>query len=288
MHDKIYEIKEEEGSLNHIDDFSSKSTKNHKNDYVNNFNKISKNKNKLFTYDHKGKNIKQKYYSNFIFTTKFPETEYKVRFLDNYLQKDSLKRNIFGNNEETKESKTNIKTNINNGNRKISSNDLIYSNNSIEKGNIKKQNYSSNDLRTYNTNYILSTNSNNNNNIIDSNSKYDQNMSLNFYMPASKRSSDKTIDNYYKMIINNIDNKLFNIHKPNKFNKKPDIQKKIDKTFSSDKIKTYTDISFKNPINTFRDSALQNKQFYNNNNNNYGGLFNKIDRKNGGLKLLAH
>ena len=195
------------------------------------------------------------------------------------MQKDSLIRNIFGNNEETKESKTNI----NNG--KITNNNLFYNNNSIEKGNIIKQNYSSTDLKTYNTNYILSTNSNNN--IIDSNSKFDQNISSsNFYMPANKRSSDKTIDNYYKMIINNIDDKLFNIHKYNK-NKRPVIKKRIDKTFSSDKIKTYTDISFKSPINTFRDSTLQNKQFYNNK-YNYGGLFNKINRKIGGLKLLAH
>lgn len=275
IEEKINESEEEE-NVNHFFD-NNKNIKKRNNDHINNFNK-------LFTYEQNvnsinGKDdfqkLKQKYYSNFLFTTRIPETEYKVRFLDQYLQKDSMVKNLFANYEDTKESNNNI------NNEKNSNKDIYYNNNSILKGYTAKN---------INNNYILSTNSTNN--VIDSNSKYNNNNTYDQYMNSnisnlsilkSNRTNDKTVDNFYKKILNSIDNRLNKIQKNRHItNKKSDIIKRnFDNRISSDKIKTFSDISYKSGINSFRDTNFKQKILYKDFYKYYGGLFDKIDKNNG-------
>ena len=60
--------------------------------------------------------IKKQYFSDNIFSSRFPNTEYKVKFFNNYLQRDSVVKNLFNNYNETKNDKNDIKTNMNSRN----------------------------------------------------------------------------------------------------------------------------------------------------------------------------
>ena len=53
------------------------------------------NDNKLDDYE----KLKQRYFCHNIFSARFPNSEYKVKYLNNYLQKDSLIKNLFNQNK---------------------------------------------------------------------------------------------------------------------------------------------------------------------------------------------
>ena len=83
--------------------------------------------------------LKKKYFSANIFSSRFPSTEYKTKFLNNFFRKDSVVKNLFSNYNETKNDKNNI--NINTNTKNINA-ELININN-ISPTNIHNINFNS-------------------------------------------------------------------------------------------------------------------------------------------------
>ena len=255
--------------------------------------------------------VKEKYFSKNLFTSKFPETEYKTKYLDNFLKNDSLVKNLFANYiDETKENKNinnknpetnnNLNTNNNKTNNNKINNNLknknLYNNifedkHTEKKNNIKRNN--STDLKLKNSNNILSID--NTNNIIDPNNKsnnFGHSLNLNTFtiyrnMIYKKYNSDGHINNSYQMILNSIDDKLNNLNKYRNKSVFPDT--KFNKVSSTGKIRTISNLSFKSSKNSFRDSSfnLKNINTIKNNNKYYRDIFDKFDKYNG-FKMIDH
>ena len=318
-----------------------KNNKNGKNKYNNENNNFQK--------------VKEKYYCQNIYKAIFPHTEYKIKYLDNYLKNDSLRKNLFSNyvyeNEESNKKnvhnniKFNINSNTNNNNinnnnpnnannnsniknspNNVNNNTIINNNpnsinsytnnNNISANNINNNNsnnsnnatfyhnlyktpssqkrniinrYNSNDLKSKNNNIVSMDTTNT---IIDSNNKYnnktEQSINSNTYSINSNRiykkhNSFDQFDNAYKMIIDSIDDKLYNKYKYN--NKSILSGSKNNNIYSSsiDKINIFSNTDYKNSKNTFRDSALNSK----NRKSYYKDICDKYDKYNG-LKMTTH
>ncbi len=100
---------------------------------------ILKNKKNKMNNNSNGKNdflkVKEKYFSPNIYSIQFPETEYRIKYLDNYFRNDSIKKNLFGKNNNDNNNE-NINGDINNNidmNQNININnyniDINYNNN---------------------------------------------------------------------------------------------------------------------------------------------------------------
>ena len=297
--------------------------------------------------------VKKKYFSQNIFNLRFPETEFKIKYFDNYLRNDSLKKNLFNNfdNDKEKEKKENI--NINNENRNNNNNNIknnIDINKNINNNNInansnttnaiinnsniqtninasnininnlnnninnndngnyiniyqnifktplgQKKNafnkYYSNDLKSK-TNNIVSTDSTNT--LIETNIKYnnktEQSINTNIYLMNGNRyhkrsESDEHIDNTYQMIINSIDEKLYEKSR-SKNNSILSGGGRYNRDFSSssEKIKNYS-IDYKNHKNIFRSPVFQTRGLTTK--NYYKDICDKFDKYNG-LKMTSH
>ena len=260
--------------FNSID--NKKNDKNNNNE-INKNDAKNKNNNNINNKDDFQK-IKEKYFSKFLFTTRFPETEYKIKFLDKYFKNNSLAKNLFANYKEEKEEKEENNTNKNNKNmNNINLNNInIYNSNKKTNINInsfktplvheqkQKENINKSDSNINTKNNIISPkilykNSNETdttNTVIDSNHKYnnlEQSMNSNAYTYTmrtnrifNKYKNNDEFDNTYKMIINTIDNKLYNNKKyKNEGNFGYDnINKRIISS-STDKIKAFSTIMYK-------------------------------------------
>ena len=308
--EKTYESQEDQ-SINKNNN-NEKGQNNDKNDNDKSGNNIDNNNNNSMNDKNCNTNIKddfqkvkEKYFSKNIFTNKFPETEYKTKYLDNFLKNDSLVKNLFANYiDETKENKNlnnnnpNINNNTTTNNNKINNNlnknlyNNIFENGQTQKENKIKRNNST-DLKLKNSNNILSTDITNN--IIDSNNKsnnFEHSLNLNTYtiytnMIYKKYNSDGHINNSYQMILNSIDDKLNNLNKYKNKSIFPDA--KFNKASSTDKIRTISNLSFKISKNSFRDSSfkLRNINTIKNNNKYYRDIFDKFDKYNG-FKMIDH
>lgn len=163
--------------------------------------------------------IKQKYFSKNIFATKFPNTEYKFKYLNNFFEDNSESKNLLGNNKDEKngDNKLNIRNcykpinkNPSNAKQNISLNRYDSFNFKQKKsGNISPKMLfkNSNDLDTTNT-------------LIDSNRNYNIDQNSNSYNYAmisirvlNEEKSDNEINDMYKVILNSIDNKLYKRNK---------------------------------------------------------------------------
>ena len=222
--------------------------------------------------------IKEKYFSSYLFTTRFPETEYKIKYLDKFFQNNSLVKNLFVNYVDDKEDNYTNNTNINNKNININNKDInINNNNSLQTPlnqkhtdnfnksdsniniNIKKNNISPKLL------YKNSNETDTANTVIDSNHKNNLEQSLNsnaytYTMRSNKinnkyRNNDE-FDNTYRMIMDSIDNKLYNRKKNKTIIENMNINKR--RIYSSnDRIRAFSrfDFNFKNNY----DKIIQDK-----------------------------
>ena len=199
------EIKENknENPSNEKEDTPKFNTIDNKNDNSNNINKDN-NKN-----DIKGKNnsnntnnkddfqkIKEKYFSSYLFTTRFPETEYKIKYLDKFFQSNTLRKNLFANYVDDKEDNYTNNTNINN--------------NTNNNTNINNNNNTNNNTNINNNNTNNNTNINNNNNSnINNNNNSNININNSFKTPLNPKLKDN-FNNDSNIIIkkNNISPKI--------------------------------------------------------------------------------
>ena len=220
--------------------------------------------------------MKQKYLSKNIFTLNFPTTEYKIKYLDNFFQNDSLSKNLFGNytNKKDENNKTN-RSNLYNSIFKSPLN-MKYSDT------IRYDNY---DLKTRSYNNItpkkLFKNPNDNDfsyNINDYNSKFNSNnlsLNSNSYTTLSNKdlSNHKTydeIDKAYKTILNSIDDTL------NDINRRRHQGNQIRALSSSiDKKKPFSSSNHKIHKNSFRYLSFKSKNKY------YKDICDKFDKYNG-------
>ena len=261
----IYKIKNNENENENINDYNKNENINDNNNKIkingitNNENKADKkrkedNNNNKNNNNNNFQKIKMKYFSKHLFTTRFPETEFKTKYLDNYFQNNKeISKNLFGNYVHKKE-ETNKKVNTKN---------------SLSK---EKNNENSNNSKIDTINTI---------NIEQSYRSNTYNLSFNKYNKDHRE--DNEINNTYKMIINSIDDKLYN-----KKNKNKDrIILPYDSytrvmSGSIGKIKGLSKTQNNIYKSSFRDSALINK-----NNSYYKDISNKYDKYNR-LKFIPH
>ena len=308
---------------------------------------ILKNKKNKMNNNSNGKNdflkVKEKYFSPNIYSIQFPETEYRIKYLDNYFRNDSIKKNLFGknNNDNNNENingdinnnidmnqninKNNNNTNDNNNNNKLNNhnnpnnsnvnmnNSNIHSNVNVSNMNINnngnyisiyqnifkkpltpKRNivnkYNSNELKsktnlgsTDSTNTLFEVYNKNNN-------RTEQSINTNIYLMSSNRihkrsESDDYINNTYQMILNSIDEKLYDKNKykdKNRFSGGIRINK--NNSSISDIIKNNT-IDLKKHKNAFRSPALHKRA--SSNKNYYKDICDKYDKYNG-IKMTSH
>ena len=196
--------------------------------------------------------IKQKYFSKYLFTTRFPETEFKAKYLDNYFQNNkAISKNLFGNYSDKKE-ETNKKVNTKN-------------NYSKEKNNENSNNSKTDIINSMNIEQSYRSNA--------------YNLSINKY--NKEHREDNEINNRYKMIINSIDDKLYNKKNKNRAILPYDSYTRV-MSGSIGKIKGLSKTQNNIYKSSFRDSTLINK-----NNSYYKDISNKYDRYNR-LKLIHH
>ena len=188
--------------------------------------------------------IKEKYFSKFLFSTKFPETEYRTKYFDKYVQNESLSKNLFSNYIGKKEE--NNKSNYNNIN-------IINNNNQNNRSNNKNQN---NSLNSNNPNYI----SNNNNQNISINNTQ-SNIVINNNLNNISNNNNKSNIN------NNNQNNIFNNNDQNNIYRSQLNQNQTNTNNSKPKIITNTLVSSKNKISNETDTT--NTVFDSNNKYNY-------------------
>ena len=179
--------------------------------------------------------IKKKYFSANLFSSRFPKSEYKVKYLNNYFNKDSLVKNLFTQYKETQNEKKdmNINTNINNINNEQNNNINTASptnfcninfNTSLNNSIAFKPSKKLDQNNRYSNLNEQSLNSINNNKYSMSSPKY-------------KSPAKDEIENKYDKVLNSINEKL---HK-NKYKKKLsdiDNNNSFMRISSSDKIKS--------------------------------------------------
>ena len=250
----IYKIKNNENeNINDNNDIKINGITNNEN-----YNKENNNKNKDDKKRKEDNNnndfqkIKQKYFSKYLFTTRFPETEFKTKYLDNYFQNNkTISKNLFGNYTDKKE-ETNKK---------------VYTKNNLSK---EKNNENSNNSKTDIINTI---------NIEQSYRSNAYNLSLNKY--NKEHREDNEMNNTFKMIINSIDDKLYNKKNKNRTILPYDSYTRVMSGFvgkNKGLSKTQNNIY----RSSFRDSSLINK-----NNSYYKDISNKYDKYNR-LKFIPH
>ena len=250
----IYKIKNNENeNINDNNDIKINGITNNEN-----YNKENNNKNKDDKKRKEDNNnndfqkIKQKYFSKYLFTTRFPETEFKTKYLDNYFQNNkTISKNLFGNYTDKKE-ETNKK---------------VYTKNNLSK---EKNNENSNNSKTDIINTI---------NIEQSYRSNAYNLSLNKY--NKEHREDNEMNNTFKMIINSIDDKLYNKKNKNRTILPYDSYTRV-MSGSVGKNKGLSKTQNNIYRSSFRDSSLINK-----NNSYYKDISNKYDKYNR-LKFIPH
>ena len=269
---------------------------------------ILKNKKNKMNNNSNGNNdfqkVKEKYFSPNIYSIQFPETEYRIKYLDNYFRNDSIKKNLFGknnndnnpNNNNVNMNNSNIHSNVNVSNMNINNNGNYISiyQNIFKKPLTPKRNivnkYNSNELKsktnlgsTDSTNTLFEVYNKNNN-------RTEQSINTNIYLMSSNRihkrsESDDYINNTYQMILNSIDEKLYDKNKykdKNRFSGGIRINK--NNSSISDIIKNNT-IDLKKHKNAFRSPALHKRA--SSNKNYYKDICDKYDKYNG-IKMTSH
>ena len=299
--------------------------------------------------------IKEKYFSKFLFSTKFPETEYRTKYFDKYVQNESLSKNLFSNYIDKKEennksnynniniinNQNNISNNKNQNNSLNNNNPNYMSNNNNQNismnnsqsnivinnnlNNISNNNNKSN-INNNNQNNIFNNNDQNNiyrsqlnqnqtntnnskpkiitntlvssknkisnetdttNTVFDSNNKYnyiEQSSNTNTYIMTShrffnKNRTDRGTDTEFQMIINSIDDKLYNKKNKNKIIFPYNSQERVY-SYSYGKMKTSTNNKLYK--NSFRDALFSKYK-----NNSYKDICERYHRYNG-LKLISN
>ena len=246
--------------------------------------------------------IKEKYFSQSIYTPRISKTEFKIKYLDKFFQnnnKNSLVKNLFANyideknKNEKNDNNNNNEENINNNNNIFSKEINFSSLNQKE----NEMNDKENNLNIKNNSVIISpkllykkTNeTDSSNTLIDSNNKiknieqsYNSNMNtINVNRINNKYKLNDELEATYKNIINSIDDKLNNKNKKNKKFISNDNSNRII-SVSTDKIKTisngYSYLFNKN----YRDISLLNK-----NNRYYKEICERYDSING-LKMMPY
>ena len=292
-------------SINVEKDIESARLPNDNNKTINN-NTINKNNNK----DNFQK-IKEKYFSQSIYTPRIPQTEFKTKYLDKFLQnnnKKSLVKNLFANyidekdkneNENENNNNNNNENNININNNSNYSKEIISSPLNQQESEKEIKNNQENNLNIKNNSVIISpkllykktTETDSSTTLIDSNNKiknidqsYNPNMkTININKINNKYKLDDELEATYKSIINSIDDKLYNKKKKNKIFISNDSSNIIVST-STDKIKTTS-----NGYNYLFNKNYRNSSFLNNNKNNryYKEICERYDSING-LKMLPY
>ena len=239
--------------------------------------------------------LKKKYFSANIFSSRFPNSEYKVKFLNNYFNKDSLVKNLFNEKKDM-----NIKTNTNNININSEPNNNTSPtnicninfntsiNNSISIKPSIKLNGQNNNNNEMNSPKVIYRNNNelnkyNNSENLNMNNRYsnlnEQSInSNNLYSGTSKKYKSPIkdeIENKYEKVFSSINEKLYK----NKYRKKlDDIENKdFIKIPPSDKVKTNSNI-YKNNFKCFILDKNKSYNFFRSNSNN---RFNN-------MKLTSH
>ena len=223
--------------------------------------------------------IKQKYFSQNIFTTKFPNTEYKFKYLNNFFEDKSDSTNLLRNYQEEKngENKANLRNcynpiNNNPSNAKQNINLYRYDcfNLKQKSGNISPKILFKNSNDVDMTNTLIDSNRNNN---IDQNSNsYNYAMISNRVLNEEKNENE--INDMYKVILNSIDNKLY---KRNKDTNRINLTEGNNSRFlasSNEKIWITSRNNNKLYINYFRDLSSNNR------NNYYKDICQKYDKYN--------
>ena len=289
-------------SINVEKNIESARLPNDNNNKTINNNTINKNNNK----DNFQK-IKEKYFSQSIYTPRIPQTEFKTKYLDKFLQnnnKKSLVKNLFANYIDEKDKNENENNNNNENNININNNnnyskEIISSPLNQQESEKEIKNNQENNLNIKNNSVIISpkllykkTNeTDSSNTLIDSNNKiknidqsYNPNMkTININKINNKYKLDDELEATYKSIINSIDDKLYNKKKKNKIFISNDSSNIIVST-STDKIKTTS-----NGYNYLFNKNYRNSSFLNNNKNNryYKEICERYDSING-LKMLPY
>ena len=263
---------EDEQSLSNIDTYKNniiKDNSNKENEDINEDNEKSD-----------FQEIKQKYSSQNIFTTKFPNTEYKFKYLNNFFEDKTESTNLLGKYLEEKKEKN--KANIRNYYNPINKNPTN------AKQNISLNRYGSFNLKQKKSGNIspkmLFINSNdldNTNTLVDSNRNYNIEQNSNSYNYAmisnralNEEKSDYEINDMYKVILNSIDNKLY---KRNKDTNRSNLTEGSNSRFlasSNEKIWIASRNKNKAYNNYFRNLSSNNK------NNYYKDICHKYDKYN--------
>ena len=238
--------------------------------------------------------LKKKYFSANIFSPRFPNSEYKVKFLNKYFDKDSLVKNLFNEKKDM-----NINTNTNNINSEPNNNNTSPTNicninfntsinNSISIKPSIKLNGQNNNNNEMNSPKVIYRNNNelnkyNNSENLNMNNRYsnlnEQSInSNNLYSGTSKKYKSPIkdeIENKYEKVFSSINEKLYK----NKYKKKlDDIENKdFIKIPPSDKVKTNSNI-YKNNFKCFILDKNKSYNFFRSNSNN---RFNN-------MKLTSH
>lgn len=240
--------------------------------------------------------LKKKYFSANIFSSRFPNSEYKVKFLNNYFNKHSLVKNLFNEKKDmninTNTNNININSEPNNNNTSptnicnINFNTSI--NNSISIKPSIKLNGKNNDNNEMNSPKVIYRNNNelnkyNNSENLNMNNRYsnlnEQSInSNNLYSGTNKKYKSPIkdeIENKYEKVFSSINEKLYK----NKYRKKlDDIENKdFIKIPPSDKVKTNSNI-YKNNFKCFILDKNKSYNFFRSNSNN---RFNN-------MKLTSH
>jgi hypothetical protein len=224
--------------------------------------------------------IKQKYFSQNIFTTKFPKTEYKFKYLNNFLEEKPESTNLLKNCQDQKNE--NNKTNIRNCYNPINKNP------SKTKQNICLYRYDSFNLKKKQSGNIspkiLFKNSNDvdtTNTLIDSNRNYniDQSSNSNNYAMMSNRAlneekNDNEINDMFKVILNSIDNKLYKRNKKINRTNLTEVSNSRFLASSNEKIWITSRNNNETYNNYFRDLYSSNR------NNYYKDICHKYDKYN--------
>ena len=246
--------------------------------------------------------LKKKYFSANIFSPRFPNSEYKVKFLNKYFDKDSIVKNLFSQYKETQSNKKDMNINMNNINSEPNNNtsptnicNINFNtsiNNSISLKPSIKLNQKNDNINKMNSPVLIyrnniELNKYNNSENLNLNNRYsnlnEQSLNSNRYsMTSNKNKSNKykspikeEIENKYDKVFSSINEKLYK----NKYKKKLDDSKNKDfiKIPSSDKTKTNYNL-YKNNFKCF---ILEKNKSYNFFRSNSSNIFNN-------MKLTSH
>jgi len=265
---------EDEQSLSNIDIYKNNKIKDNSNKENEDINKVNDNEKNDF------QEIKHKYFSQNIFTTKFPNTEYKFKYLNNFFEDKSESNKLLGNYQDEKNEKkeTDIRNFSNPINKNLSNDKQIIRLNRYDSFNIKQKNGSNISPK------ILFKNSNDTDltkSLIDSNRNYniDQSSNSNNYAMISNRilneeKNNNEINDMYKVILNSIDNKLYKRNKDKNRNNLTVGSNSRLLSSSNEKIWIAPKKNKKKYNNYFREL------FSNNRNNYYKDICHKYDKYN--------